>query len=195
VEDLVTMPVPARLTRTTTELAGVYEIERHPRGDERGSLTRLFCGEELRAAGWQRPVAQINHTRTTARGTIRGMHLQLAPCAEMKLVICIRGAIHDVAVDLRRDSATCLRHHAAILSADNRRALLIPEGCAHGFQALSDDVEIIYLHSHAHAPAAEAGISPFDPRIAVPWPMPVTSISARDAAYPALSADFSGFAP
>ena len=106
-------------------------------GDARGFLSRLFCAEELRAAGWTGPIAQINHTHTARKGTVRGMHFQYPPHAEMKLVSCLRGEVWDVAVDIRAGSQTFLRWHAEILSADNGRALLIPQGFAHGFQALT----------------------------------------------------------
>ena len=138
-------------------------------------------------AGWRKPIAQINHTFTQRQGTVRGMHFQRAPHAEMKLVNCIRGTVFDVAVDLRASSETFLRWHAEELTPDNGRSLLIPEGFAHGFQALSDDCELVYLHSAAYAPGAEAGVNPLDPRLGVCWPLPITEMSTRDAGHPMLN--------
>jgi dTDP-4-dehydrorhamnose 3,5-epimerase len=167
-------------------------IERQKLGDHRGFLTRLFCAEELAAAGWNKPIAQINHPFTAAKGTIRGMHFQHPPKAEKKLVTCIRGAICDVAADLRHGPASFLKHHCEVLSAENNRALLIPEGCAHGFQALTDDVEILYFHSEAYHAPSEGGVSPLDPRLAIPWPLPAGTMSDRDRAHPLLTPDFEG---
>lgn len=181
-----------RLTVSDTAIAGVRVVERTALGDARGSLTRLFCARELQQAGWPDPIAQINHSRTTARGSIRGLHYQRPPAAERKLVNCIRGEVFDVVVDLRRGSPTFLRWHGELLSAGNGRALLIPQGCAHGFQSLCDEAELIYLHSAFYAPELESGISPFDPRLAIAWPLPVTAISDRDAGHPPLSPAFDG---
>ncbi|MFY8115720.1 MAG: dTDP-4-dehydrorhamnose 3,5-epimerase family protein, partial [Rhabdaerophilum sp.] len=133
----------SRLALHPLPLDGLTRVDRQKLGDPRGFLARVFCAETLREAGWNRPVAQINHTYSAAQGTIRGMHFQHAPHAEMKLVTCLRGEIWDVALDLRPASPRYLHWHAEILSAENGRALLIPEGCAHGFQALSPDVEIL----------------------------------------------------
>lgn len=176
-----------RFTLTHLPLPGLKLIERQRLGDSRGFLTRLFCAEELAAAGWTKPIAQINHTYTAQRGTVRGMHYQLPPHAEMKLVSCIHGEVWDVALDLRADSPTYLQWHAATLSADNHRALLIPEGFAHGFQALTNDVELIYVHSAAYNAAAEAGLNALDPKLAIKWPLSVTALSKRDQFHPILA--------
>ncbi|MDZ7804392.1 MAG: dTDP-4-dehydrorhamnose 3,5-epimerase family protein [Thiohalophilus sp.] len=127
----------SRLQYSDTPLPGLRLIQRQRIGDHRGFMDRLFCAEELAEAGWVRPIAQINHTYTHRRGTVRGMHFQSPPHAEMKLVTCLRGAVWDVAIDLRPDSPTFLAWHGEELSPDNQRALLIPEGFAHGFQALT----------------------------------------------------------
>lgn len=174
----------SRFTVTSTPLAGLKVVERQRIGDSRGFLSRLLCTEELAAAGWTKAIAQINHTYTERRGTVRGMHFQRAPHAEMKLVSCLRGEVWDVAVDLREGSATFLHWHAERLSAENNRALLIPEGFAHGFQALTDDVELLYCHSAAYASHAEAGLNPLDARLGIVWPLPVMELSARDAGHP-----------
>lgn len=182
----------SRFSRTNSSIEGLLLIERTSIGDNRGFLSRVFCRDELRAAGWSKPIAQINHTRTERRGTVRGMHFQTPPHAEMKLVSCIRGEVWDVAVDLRIDSPTFLQWHAEHLSAGNRRALLIPEGFAHGFQVLSDGAELIYCHSEPYTPKAEAGVHPQDPKLGISWPLPIAEISDRDNQRPALTLSFTG---
>jgi dTDP-4-dehydrorhamnose 3,5-epimerase len=182
----------SRFSISDTPLAGVKVVQREHLDDERGFLARLFCADELSAAGWQKPILQINHTLTQQCGTVRGLHFQRRPSADMKLVSCIRGEVWDVVVDLVAGSSTYLRWHAEILSAENRRALLIPEGYAHGFQTLTDDCELIYLHTAVHAPHAEAGVNPADPRLAINWPLPISLISERDANLPMLDSDFKG---
>ena len=181
-----------RFTITDLSLAGLKLIERQRLGDARGYLSRLFCANELTASGWHKPIAQINHTHTALRGTIRGIHYQAPPHAEMKVVTCIRGEVWDVAVDLRAHSPTFLQWQAQILSADNAHALLIPEGYGHGFQTLVDDCELLYLHTEAYAPQAEAALRFNDPRLAITWPLPVAEISARDQAHPLLTEKFNG---
>lgn len=175
-----------------TPIPGVYVIERSVHGDDRGFLTRLFCAEALRTAGWIKPVAQINHTFTASQGTVRGMHFQHPPQAEMKLVSCVRGEIWDVAVDLRRGSPAFLQWHAERLSAENRLALLIPEGCAHGFQTMTDDCDLVYCHSAAHAPGMEGGVRYDDPALSITWPLPVCNISPRDQGHPLVTPGFDG---
>jgi dTDP-4-dehydrorhamnose 3,5-epimerase len=181
-----------RFTILDTPLSNLKVIERQRLGDTRGFLTRLFCADELAAAGWVKPMAQINHTATAQRGTVRGMHFQYPPHAEMKLVSCVRGVVWDVAVDVRAGSPTFLHWYAETLSAENGRALLIPEGFAHGFQTLTDDVELLYCHSTAYVPAAEAGLNPQDARLAIDWPLAITVQSTRDAQHPLLDARFTG---
>lgn len=173
-----------RLQVTDTPLAGLKLVRRQRLGDARGFLSRLFCAGELAAAGWPGPVAQVNHSLSARAGTVRGLHWQRPPHAEAKLVSCLRGSVWDVAVDLRAGSATFGRWHAQLLAAGNGCALLIPAGFAHGFQALEDGAELLYCHSAAFAATAEAGIHPLDDRLAIGWPLPVTGLSARDAALP-----------
>ncbi len=180
---------------TPTALEGVLQVHRQPHVDARGSFSRLFCADELASVGWTGPLAQVNHSVNTARGTVRGLHYQHAPWSEHKLVSCVRGRIWDLALDLRRGSPTFLRWHAQELSAQTGIALLIPQGCAHGFQALSDDAEIIYCHSAAFVPEAQSGVHPCDPRLAITWPLPVQRLSQRDAQWPALAPDFAGVDP
>jgi dTDP-4-dehydrorhamnose 3,5-epimerase len=187
--------VLSRFTVGNLPLAGLKLVERQAVGDHRGSLARLFCAEELVAAGWVKPIAQINHAYTARRGTVRGMHFQYPPHAEMKLVTCLCGEIFDVAVDLRRESSTFLKWHGEVLSAANRRSLLIPKGCAHGFQTLSDDCELIYLHSAPYDPAAEGALNPADPQVGIAWPLPIAELSDRDRSHPMLGSDYKGIAP
>ena len=127
------------------------------------------------------------------RGTVRGLHFQRPPHAEDKYVSCLRGEVYDVAVDLRRGSATFLRWHAEKLSAANRRSLLVPRGFAHGFQALTDDCELIYLHTHRHVPASEGALNVRDPALAIDWPLPIVELSERDASHPFVDPAFAGF--
>lgn len=176
----------------STPIVGVTVVERQRRGDERGFLARLFCTEDLVAAGWTWPVAQLNESFTARQGAIRGMHFQHAPDGEAKLVSCMRGSVFDVALDLRRGSPTFLQHHGELLSAENGRAMLLPPGVAHGFQSLTDDVLLLYAHSAAYAPDSEGGVNPFDPRAGIAWPLPPGDLSNRDRDRPMLDAAFNG---
>lgn len=184
-----------RFSIEQTDIAGIFSVTRRRLADERGFLSRLFEPEELAAAGWRGAIAQINETGTTRAGTVRGLHFQHPPHGEMKLVSCLSGRIFDVAVDLRRGSPTYLRSVALELSQENGRALLIPEGCAHGFQALTDDVRMLYLHSAPYAAAFEGGFDALDPALAIAWPLPVANRSPRDEALARVTADFEGLAP
>ena len=175
-----------------TPIKDLKVIERKPIGDSRGFLARIFCADQLKIAGWHIPIAQINQTLTRKRGTVRGMHFQNAPHAEMKLISCLRGEIFDVAVDLRHNSPTFLKWHAEKLSSENCRALLIPKGFAHGFQTLTDDCELLYLHSAPYKPAAEGGIRPNYPHLAIAWPLDFCEISVRDSEHPLLNDLFKG---
>jgi dTDP-4-dehydrorhamnose 3,5-epimerase len=185
----------SRFTFLDTSIVDLKVVERQQLGDSRGFLSRLFCAEELVAAGWHKPIAQINQTLTQKQGTVRGMHFQYPPYAEMKLVTCLRGAVWDVAVDLRAGSSTFLQWHAEELSATNHRALLIPEGFAHGFQTLSNDCELVYLHSTAYIPHAEAGFNPKAPLLSITWPLAIAELSTRDAEHPMLDHQFKGLTP
>jgi len=175
-----------------TDIAGVVLIETDRRRDERGGFARWFCDTELADALQGAVIRQINHSHTAQRGSVRGMHFQHAPHAEKKIIRCLAGKIFDVVVDLRRGSPTFLAWRGFELDAGDDRALLIPEGCAHGFQALTDDVQMLYLHTAPYTPAAEGALRCDDPRIAIAWPLPPQNLSARDLKHPLLSADFSG---
>jgi len=175
-----------------TPLDGLTLVERKPRGDHRGYLERVYCADEFESLFAGKPITQANRSLTRKRGSVRGMHFQRPPHAETKLVTCLFGSVFDVAVDLRRTSPTFLRWHGELLSADNHRSLLIPEGFAHGFQALAEDCQLLYLHSASYRPDHEGGLHPQDPRVAIAWPEPVAEISARDASHPFLGDGFDG---
>jgi dTDP-4-dehydrorhamnose 3,5-epimerase len=182
----------SRFVIENTPIEGLQIIERQPIGDARGYLERLFCTDELKALISNRSIVQINHTLTAKAGTVRGMHFQRPPHAEMKLVSCLRGEVFDVAVDLRKDSPTFLHWRAEVLNESNHKTFVIPEGFAHGFQTLTDDCELLYLHTAAYAPDAEAALNALDSRLGLLWPMPITERSVRDQHHTMLTPDFSG---
>jgi dTDP-4-dehydrorhamnose 3,5-epimerase len=181
-----------RFTIAETRLAGVISIARRRMSDERGFLSRIYCDEDLASVGLGGPIRQINQTLTLRRGTIRGMHFQYPPHAEGKLISVLQGSIFDVAIDIRAGSPTLLRWHGEQLSAENGRSLFVPPGCAHGFQTLTDNCVLLYLHTASYDPAAEGALSVFDPAVAIDWPLEVTDISARDSAHLPLPQDFNG---
>ena len=178
------MPTELRLT----PLAGVFELVGVPFSDKRGAFFNAFRGsDEPWMASWgDRPIAQVNLSRTEAVGAVRGIHFQHAPHCEAKLVRCLRGRVWDVAVDLRPTSASFRQQHAVELCPGQGNALLIPEGCGHGYQVLESDSELLYLHSGAWVPAAEAGVRFDDPQLAIPWPLSPLGLSDRDLALPLL---------
>jgi dTDP-4-dehydrorhamnose 3,5-epimerase len=175
-----------------TPLEGLRVLQRTRVQDHRGFLSRLFCADEIRLAGWMGSLVQVNQAFTIARGTVRGMHFQYSPHAEMKLVACLSGEVWDVAVDLRRGSPTFLRWHAEVLSPRNLQALLIPPGFAHGYQSLAPNCELIYFHNAVYRPDAEGAIRPTDSRIGIEWPLDISEISERDRSHPLLGTDFLG---
>lgn len=170
----------------TTALPGVYLVQLQRIEDERGSFARSFCRREFAEHGLDPVVAQCNVSHNRAAGTLRGLHYQLPPAAEAKLVRCTRGAIFDVAVDLRPSSPFFGRWYGAELSAANDTLLYIPKGCGHGFQTLVDDTEVAYQMSEFYAPALAGGVRYDDPAIGIAWPLPVTAISERDRTQPLL---------
>jgi dTDP-4-dehydrorhamnose 3,5-epimerase len=173
---------------TETPLAGAFVIELELREDERGFFARAFCANEFAEHGLQPAVAQANLSFNHAKGTLRGMHYQMAPAEEAKLVRCTAGAIYDVIVDVRPGSPTYQSHFGVELSARNHKALYVPEMFAHGYQTLADDSEVVYLVSEFYAPGHEAGLHHDDPALGIEWPLPVTVISEKDAAQPTLEA-------
>ena len=166
-------------------LAGAYRIGLSPHADERGFFARTVCEDTLADRGLVGRYRQSSISFNLRRGTVRGMHYALAPHAETKLVRCTRGAIHDVIVDLRRNSPTYLKAAGVELSAGNRAALYIPAGFAHGFQTLQDDTEVLYMIDRAYVAGAARGLRWDDPAVDVSWPEPVAVISERDLAFPA----------
>jgi dTDP-4-dehydrorhamnose 3,5-epimerase len=168
-----------------SDLIGVRLIELEPIRDERGFFARTFCMREFADQGLEANFPQHSISLTARVGSIRGMHYQRAPHEEVKLVRCVRGAIHDVLVDLRPRSPTYRRWHAFELTAENRRQLYVPAGVAHGFQTLAPDTEVHYLISAFHVPQAATGVCHDDPAFGISWPLPVTDISAKDRAWPA----------
>jgi dTDP-4-dehydrorhamnose 3,5-epimerase len=175
-----------------TPIEGVVVVETTPFADHRGVFQRVFCDRDLEDIVGARRIVQINHSRTMAVGAVRGMHFQRPPHAEVKMVRCLRGKVWDVAVDLRAGSPTFLQWHAEELSFDNARMLVIPEGCAHGFQVLEPQSELLYLHTAHYEPSAEGAVRYDDPKLAITWPLSVTDVSTRDQLHPLLSSDFSG---
>lgn len=169
---------------TETPLHGAFLITLEPYQDERGSFARSFCQNEFEAHGLSPVVSQCNISRNDKRGTLRGMHFQEAPHEEAKLVRCTRGALWDVIVDLRPDSATRGQWFGVELTETSATQLYIPEGFAHGFQTLSDDTEIFYQISNFYAPEAARGLRYNDPALQIDWPLPISSISAKDQNWP-----------
>jgi len=178
-----------------TEIHGAHVVETEPFQDNRGAFARLYCARELAPVVGDRQVVQINHSLTRAAGAVRGLHYQRSPHAEMKIVRCLKGRVFDVAVDLRRGSPTFLRWIACELSPQNRQALVVPEGCAHGFQVLEPDSELLYLHTAYYTREAEGAVRYDDPRVGVAWPLAPTDLSERDRSHPLLTPDFNGIAP
>jgi len=165
---------------TETSVNGAWVIDLDRMEDDRGFFARSWCRQEFQAQGLSVELVQINVGFSIAKGTLRGMHYQRVPEAEVKLVRCTMGAVHDVVVDLRPNSPTHKRWAAYELTAENRRQLYIPEGCAHGYQALVDQTEITYLTSRNYAPKHATGVRHDDPAFGIDWPLSVTSISDAD---------------
>lgn len=170
-----------------TAIDGPSIIDLDLREDDRGFFARTFCTDEFAAAGLNPSVQQCNLSFNHRAGTLRGMHFQVAPHPEAKLVRCIRGAIVDVIVDMRPGSATRLRHVAVELSARNRRSLYVPPFFAHAYQTLTDDTEVLYQVAGSYAPIAERGLRYSDPALGIDWPLPVSLISAKDASWPLIA--------
>ena len=171
-----------------TKLAGAFIIDIEAREDSRGYFARSFCQHEFVDHGLKPVIAQANIAFNNRKGTLRGMHFQFPPAAETKLVRATRGAILDIIVDLRPESPTYLQHVAVELTADNHRALYVPERFAHGYQVLEDRTETSYQVGEFYTPGAEGGLRYSDPRLGLEWPLPVAEISPKDAAWPLLDA-------
>jgi dTDP-4-dehydrorhamnose 3,5-epimerase len=171
-----------------TSLQDAYLIELEKKGDDRGFFARTMCRNEFAAHGLDTEYVQQNTSFSANKGTLRGMHYQLPPFTEAKLVRCITGALVDIIVDLRRDSPSFMKHERFELTDRNRLELYVPRGFAHAFQTISDDVEVSYLVSAPYTPSAERGVRYSDPRLGIEWPLPVTVISDKDASWPLLEA-------
>jgi len=171
-----------------TAVTGAFVIEGKAVEDERGSFRRLVCARELAARGLEVRFVQSSLSTNKKAGTVRGLHLQVPPAEEAKLITCVRGSAFDVAVDLRRGSKSYLQHSATELSGDNGKMFYIPRGCAHGFQTLTDDTALLYFISDYYDPNLSRGIRWDDPRLAIPWPLTPTVMSARDRMLPLLGA-------
>ena len=182
----------ANFSVQTTAIEGVVVVTSFQRTDLRGAFSRLSCAIELAPIYGARGIVQINHSRTARVGAVRGLHYQHPPFAEMKLVRCVRGRLMDVALDLRKGSPSFLNFHAVELTPTNGRMLVIPEGCAHGFQVLEAESELLYLHTAPYSPEHEGGVHCQDPRLAIPWPLEPVDLSARDRGFASLGPDFSG---
>ena len=169
-----------------TKLRGAFTIDVEPREDNRGFFARVFCQRELQEHGLKPVIAQANIAFNTRKGTLRGMHFQYPPAPETKLVRATRGAILDIIVDLRPESPTYLQHVSVELSADNHRALYVPERFAHGYQVLEDATETSYEVGEFYTPAAEGGLMFNDRRLGLKWPLPVGEVSAKDSAWKTL---------
>jgi dTDP-4-dehydrorhamnose 3,5-epimerase len=180
------------MTFFETTLKDSYIINITPTGDSRGWFARTYCKHEFEAIGHEKEWVQLNHSFSSRKGTTRGMHYQRHPFAEIKMVRCIAGAVYDVIVDLRKDSATFLQWFGAELSAENKKMIYVPAGFAHGFQTLADHTELIYHHTEFYTASAEAGLMYNDQAINIEWPLAVTEISERDTGHPLIDKTFKG---
>lgn len=175
-----------------THLKGAYVIELEPFRDERGLFARTYCKNEFSAIGHQKEFVQFNHSMTKFKGTIRGMHLQIPPSAEIKLIRCIRGEVYDVIIDIRKDSPTFLQHFHITLSDENLKMIYVPEGFAHGFQTIADNSEMIYHHTAYYDPVNEHGFRYNDPAFRISWPLDPLTITEKDRKYPLINHNFKG---
>lgn len=177
---------------TPIKLGGASIVDTSCFKDERGEFARFFCEEQLKEFLKGRTVKQINYSLTVEKGTVRGMHFQYPPKAEVKLVRCLRGSVFDIMVDLRKGSDTFLEWYGEILSGDNMKMLYIPEGFAHGFQTLEPSCEMLYLHTEFYSPSNEGGLRYDDPAVGIVWPMDALHISDRDSKHQLITSDFTG---
>lgn len=171
---------------------GPYVVERNPILDDRGFFERLFCEGLLADVMAGKSISQINHSYTVIKGTVRGLHFQYSPNAEIKMITCMKGKVWDVAVDIRKGSPTFLNHFGIILSQENLKSFIIPEGFAHGFQSLEPDSELLYFHSQKFCASSEGRINALDPKLSIRWPERITIRSQKDSECPFLHNDFLG---
>ncbi len=173
-------------------LAGVYLVELNLLKDDRGGFARTYCKREFEQIGHKKEFVQLNQSWNTKKGTVRGMHYQVPPFSEIKLIRCVKGAVLDVVVDIRKGSPTFLQHLAVELSEDNKTMIYLPEGFAHGFQTLTDQAELIYHHTEYFTPQADAGLNHSDPLLKIKWPLPVSAISEKDKTNKYIDPTFKG---
>lgn len=175
-----------------TFITGVYTIQLRPFIDERGSFSRIFCKDDLQNIGHSEDIVQVNHSINKEKGTIRGMHFQYPPDAEIKIIRCIRGKVFDVVIDLRENSPTFLKWFGAELACEEFNMMYIPKGCAHGFQTLEENCELLYFHTSFYKPASEGAIRFDDPLVSIQWPLQAVNMSQKDKSYPLLNSAFAG---
>lgn len=180
-----------KLIVTELPLKGAYFIEPNTSKDHRGSFSRVFCKEELSDI-FDGNIAQINHSITHQKGSIRGLHFQYPPNAEIKMVKCIQGSAFDIIVDIREGSPTFLHSYSTVLSSTNMRTIYIPKGFAHGFQTLEEDTQLLYIHSEVYTPDNEGALNVLDPLLAIRWPLPLGDLSQRDTHHPMINKNFQG---
>ncbi|OGI11743.1 MAG: dTDP-4-dehydrorhamnose 3,5-epimerase [Candidatus Margulisbacteria bacterium GWF2_35_9] len=176
----------------STKIDGVFVIENDPIIDSRGAFTRLFCEKEFSSILGNRHIVQINHSITRGIGSIRGLHYQCPPFAEMKIICCLKGRVWDLALDLRQGSPTFLQWHAEELTPENAKVIVIPEGFAHGFQVMNENSELFYLHTSFYEKSVEKAVKYNDPTVSIQWPLAVTDISERDKNHPVINKHFIG---
>ena len=176
-----------------TSIRGVVEFVRNPITDMRGSFQRLFCNDLLNPYLNDNKIKQINHSFTSQKGAIRGLHMQLGTSAEYKVISCISGKVFDVALDLRENSQTFLRWNSIILTPEKNNSIIIPPGVAHGFQVLKANSELLYFHTENYSSSDEFGVNFLEPRANIKWPLPKTKMSNKDLSYKFLSNDFMGY--
>jgi dTDP-4-dehydrorhamnose 3,5-epimerase len=179
--DIELLPIP-----------GALEIKLSPFIDERGAFSRLFCSNEFKQFGHSKSIVQVNHSLNKEKGTIRGMHFQRPPHAEIKIIRCLRGRVFDVVVDLRSQSPTFLKWHAVELSPEAYNLIYIPEGCAHGFQTLQENSELLYFHTAFYNKESEGGVRYDDQLLSIQWPLPAMNVSVKDKSYSLLDNTFNG---
>ena len=182
----------SRLEVISHRIGGLATIKHFPVSDDRGRFRRIFCRKTLGTLLEGREVTQINHSRTKVEGTVRGMHFQFSPLSEVKVVTCMRGAVWDVAVDLRKGSPTFLQYQGVTLSEDDDCSFFVPEGFAHGFQTLAPDSELLYLHTADFDADSEGSVNATDPMLGIDWPRPISNRSERDSQVPMLDFRFQG---
>ncbi len=184
-----------RLTINSTPFEGVFTIDTDVFHDNRGAFARWFDDRELKKILNGQAIVNVNYSKTTHAGSVRGMHFQFPPDTETKIVRCIHGKIIDTIVDIRENSPTFLRHFSVELSEENMVMLYIPKGFAHGFQSLMDNSEIMYLVTNYYSPENESGLNPLDPKLNIKWPLPIADISIKDKERPLLDCSFRGIRP